>query len=136
MGDSILTTPPLIKAVKLKLPPESYIAFCVRPENVDLFEGLDFIDEVIAFDKRGGTESGFGGALAFARRLREMNFDLVISPPHMSFRTSVVLALSRIPEKLGFVESQFSAIYTMSCAKDLTYHEVERYLLLYERLFL
>ncbi len=132
MGDSILTTP-LIKAVKLKLP-ESYIAFCVRPENVDLFEGLDFIDEVIAFDKRG-TESGFGGALAFARRLREMNFDLVISP-HMSFRTSVVLALSRIPEKLGFVESQFSAIYTMSCAKDLTYHEVERYLLLYERLFL
>lgn len=131
MGDSILTTP-LIKALKLKLP-ESYIAFCVRPENVDLFEGVDFIDEVIAFDKRG-ADSGLGGAISFAKKLREKNFDLVISP-HMSFRTSLVLALSKIPERLGFVESKMSFIYTMSCAKDLTYHEVERYILLYDRLF-
>jgi len=131
MGDSILTTP-LIKAVKKKIP-DSYIAFCVRPENAPLFEDVPFIDEVISFDKRG-TDSGIAGTIAFAKKLREKNFDLVFSP-HMSFRTSAILTLSKIPEKVGFVESTMSTIYTMSCAKDLTYHEVERYLLLYERYF-
>lgn len=131
MGDSILTTP-LIKAVRKKLP-DSRITFCVRPENAPLFEGLNFIDEVITFDKRG-TESGFKGLLSFVKRIRGMNFDLAISP-HMSFRTSLIMFMSKIPERAGFVESAFSAAYTMSCAKDLTYHEVERYQLLFERVF-
>ena len=131
LGDCVLTTP-LIKAVKMKLP-DSSITFCVRPENAALFEGLSFIDEVIVFDKRG-SESGLKGLLSFAKKLSSMKFDLVISP-HMSLRTSLTLALAKIPERLGFVESALSAVYTMSCAKDLTYHEVERYLLLYERYF-
>jgi len=131
LGDSVLTTP-LIKAVRKKMP-ESRITFCVRPENAPLFEGLDFIDEVIVFNKRG-SESGLKGILSFARKLKKMNFDLVMSP-HMSLRTSLTLFLAQIPERLGFVESAFSALYTMSCAKDLTYHEVERYILLYKRYF-
>jgi len=131
MGDSILTTP-LIKAVKAELP-DSLITFCVRPENAELFENVHFIDEVITFDKRG-ADRGFGGAVRFAEKLRSKNFDLVFSP-HMSFRTSAVLFISGIPERIGFVESALSAVYTMSCAKDLTYHEAERYLLLFERYF-
>jgi len=131
MGDSVLTTP-LIKAVK-KHKPASHIAFCVRPENAALFEGVDFIDEVITFDKRG-SESGLGGLLRFAKKIKKMNFDMVFSP-HMSFRTSAVMFLSHIPERVGFVESVLSTCYTMSCAKDLTYHEVDRYLKLYDRAF-
>lgn len=131
MGDSILTTP-LIKAVKKKLP-DCSITFCVRPENAPLFEGLGFIDEVITFDKRG-AESGMKGLWAFVKKIRAMEFDMAISP-HMSFRSSIIMFLSKIPERAGFVESAFSAAYTMSCAKDLTYHEVERYLLLFECVF-
>ncbi|XOB65868.1 lipopolysaccharide heptosyltransferase II [Deferribacteres bacterium DY0037] len=131
MGDSILTTP-LIKAVKQHRP-ESYIVFCVRPENADLFKNLDFIDEVITFDKRG-SESGIRGLYSFAQKIRQMNFDMVFSP-HMSFRTSAFMFLSHIPERVGFVESVLSTAYTMSCAKDLTYHEVDRYLLLFQRVF-
>lgn len=131
LGDSVLTTP-LIKAVRQKLP-ESRIVFCVRPENTKLFEGADFIDEVIAFDKRG-ADGGLKGLFNFAKKLKEYNFDIVFSP-HMSMRTSLTLFLADIPERIGFVESALSAFYTMSCAKDLTYHEVERYLLLYERYF-
>ena len=131
LGDSVLTTP-LIKAVKKKIP-DSYIAFCVRPENAPLFEGVDFIDEVIVFDKRG-SEKGIGGTISFAKKIREKKFDLVFSP-HMSFRTSAVMFLSHIPERVGFVESALSIAYTQSCAKDLTYHEVDRYLLLYDRHF-
>jgi heptosyltransferase-2 len=131
MGDSILTTP-LIKALKKKNQ-DSRIVFCVRPENSGLFEGVSFIDEVITFDKRGG-ESGLAGLLSFAKKIRLMQFDMVISP-HMSFRSSMALAFSRIPEKIGFVESALSMVYTMSRAKDLTYHEADRNLLLYERIF-
>ena len=127
MGDSVLTTP-LIKAVKKRYP-HSYIAFCVRPENAQLFEGVSFIDEVITFDKRK-TESGLKGMLSFIHKLREKKFDMVFSP-HMSLRTSIIMALSRIPERIGFVESPLSTCYNKNCAKDLTLHEVERYLLLY-----
>jgi heptosyltransferase-2 len=127
MGDSVLTTP-LIKAVKQKNP-EASISFCVRPENVELFEGIDIIDEVIPFDKRG-EEKGIGGILRFAKLLKSKNFDIVFSA-HRSFRTTAALALSGIPEKIGFVESSFSMIYTKSIAKDMTLHEIERNLLLY-----
>lgn len=131
MGDSVLTTP-LLKAVKQKLP-ESRVTFCVRPENAPLFEGVDFIDEVMTFDKRG-TEAGFGGLLSFVKKIKAKKFDLAITP-HMSFRSSLIMFMSGIPERAGFVESAFSAAYTMSCAKDLTYQEPERYLLLFERAF-
>jgi len=131
LGDSVLTTP-LIKAVKMQRP-DSRITFCVRPENAGLFEGVDFIDEVISYDKRGEFK-GLGGIFRFAKILREKNFDMVISP-HMSFRSTMTLYLAGIPERAGFVESALSAFYTISVAKDLNYHEVERYLLIYERIF-
>lgn len=131
LGDSVLTTP-LIKAVKQELP-DSYIAFCVRPENAPLFDGVDFIDEIIEFDKRG-KDSGLKGLFNFSKMLKEKEFDLVFSP-HMSIRSSLLLYMAQIPERIGFVESSLSTLYTQSCAKDLTYHEVERYLLLFERYF-
>lgn len=131
MGDSVLTTP-LIKAVKKRIP-DSHITFCVRPENADLFKGVDFIDEVMTFDKRH-SESGLKGLLSFAHRLREKKFDMAFSP-HMSLRTSIIMFLSHIPERIGFVESPLSTCYHKSCAKDLTLHEVERYLLLYLEAF-
>jgi len=127
MGDSVLTTP-LIKAVKDKHP-DSRISFCVRPENAPLFEGLDIIDEVIPFDKRG-EHAGLSGIINFAKLLKSKNFDIVFSS-HRSFRTTLTLALSQIPEKIGYVESSFSVVYNKSIAKDMTLHEVERNLLLY-----
>ena len=131
LGDSVLTTP-LLKAVKAKFP-DSYIAFCVRPEYAPLFEGLDFIDEVITFDKRR-SYSGLGGIFRFAKELKNKNFDMVLTP-HKSFRTNLTLFLAHIPERVGYVESTLSALLTASRSRDMDLHEVQRNLLLYEAAF-
>jgi heptosyltransferase-2 len=131
LGDSVLTTP-LIQAVKNKYP-EAAISFCVRPEYVSLFAGLDEIAEVIPFDKRRNY-SGLGGIFRFAKELERRGFDMVLSP-HKSFRTNLTLFLAKIPVRVGFVESAFSALLTSSCARYMDMHEVQRNLTLYETAF-
>lgn len=131
LGDSVLTTP-LIQAVKNKYP-EAKISFCVRPEYVPLFEGLDEIAEVIPFDKRK-SYSGLAGIFRFAKELELRGFDIVLSP-HKSFRTNLTLFLAKIPVRVGFVEGAFSALLTKSCARYMDMHEVQRNLTLYETAF-
>ena len=124
LGDSILTTP-LIKAVK-KLYPDSYIAFCVRPEYIGLFGGLNFINEVISFDKRR-YDGGIRGTINFYKFLREKAFDIIISP-HLSIRSTIVTSLSHIPLRIGFKQAKLNSLYTHTVEKDRYKHEVVRYL--------
>ncbi|MGE4318378.1 MAG: lipopolysaccharide heptosyltransferase II [Deferribacterales bacterium] len=131
LGDSVLTTP-LIQAVRKKHP-DAYIAFCVRPEYVPLFQGLSFLDEVIAFDKRG-KDAGIGGMFRFADTLKEKNFDMVIAP-HKSIRTNLTIFLAKIPVRIGFVEGAMSTLLTATRARDMDLHEVQRNMLLYEAAF-
>ncbi|MCD8554427.1 lipopolysaccharide heptosyltransferase II [Seleniivibrio sp.] len=131
LGDSVLTTP-LIQAVKAKYP-EAQISFCVRPEYVPLFDGLAEISEVIPFDKRR-SYSGLSGIFRFAKYLEQRGFDIVLTP-HKSFRTNLTLWLAKIPVRVGFVESAFSALLTSSCARYMDLHEVQRNLTLYEAAF-
>lgn len=131
LGDSVLTTP-LIQAVKHRHP-ESKISFCVRPEYVPLFQGLDVIDEIIPFDKRGAY-SGISGIFRFAGELKSKSFDIVIAP-HKSFRTTWTLYLADIPVRVGFAESSLATLLTATRARDMDLHEVQRNMLLYEAAF-
>jgi len=122
IGDSILTTP-LIKATKHYFP-DSKITFVVRPESAPLFEGLDFIHEVLPFDKRG-KDKGLGGALKFAKKLRERDFDIAISA-HTSLRSSIVIAKSGAKKKVGFSLSKLATIYDYVELRDFDKFEVLR----------
>jgi len=98
LGDSILTTP-LIKLIKRKFP-DSMVFFCVRPENVPMFDGLSFIDEVIAFDKRG-VHKGIKGLITFAKLLKNYRFDYILSC-HRHYRTSMLMKLLKTPLRLAY----------------------------------
>jgi heptosyltransferase-2 len=78
----------------------------------------------LEFDKRG-QYGGLGGILKFARKLKGMNFDMVISP-HKSFRTALTLYLSRIPVRIGFRQSAAAFLYTGRVGRNMALHEVER----------
>jgi len=130
LGDSVLTKP-LTKAVRHYFP-DSSVDFCVRPENAPLFRGMELINEVITFDKRGSA-GGVAGIFRFVRELKKREYDIIISC-HKSFRSSLTMALTGVLRRVGFSQSAFSFLYTETVSRNMNLHEVERNLMLLEPL--
>ncbi|UOD33853.1 glycosyltransferase family 9 protein [Deferribacteraceae bacterium V6Fe1] len=126
IGDCILTTP-LLKYLKNKIP-GCKIYFCVRPESAPLFKNLDFIDEVVVYDKRK-KDKGLKGLIQFAIKLNSIGFDKVVSV-HKSFRSSLVIRMIKANIKVGFNEATLPSVYTHRVCRDMSLHEIERNLML------
>lgn len=122
LGDTILSTP-VITALKLKHP-NSKIFMMTTPLAKELVRRDPDLSGVITFDKRG-SERGLKGIRRKARELSEMNFSRVYSL-HRSARTAVTLALSGIPERVGFREASLSFLFTEKRTRTGRGHEVLR----------
>ncbi|HZR83084.1 MAG TPA: lipopolysaccharide heptosyltransferase II [Candidatus Binatia bacterium] len=106
LGDVVLTTA-LARAIARGLP-DAEIWWLVRPDAVELVAPLAGPGRVLAFDKRG-ADRGVRGIVATARRLRALRLDAAIAVQR-SLRTAAVLALARIPLRVGYRESLGSAV--------------------------
>ncbi len=126
LGDTILSTP-LIAALK-KLHPKAEIWIMTTPLAAPLVKRDPLLAGVITFAKRG-PERGIRGLLRQARQLREMAFDRVYSL-HRSARTSLLLGLSRIPERIGFSNAKLAFLYNKTKTRPLNVHDVLRNLAL------
>lgn len=122
LGDTVLSTP-VIAALKRRFP-DAELWMMVTPQAKPLVERDPDLAGVLAFDKRG-ADAGLGGLLRKARMLRRMSFDRVYSL-HKSFRTSILLALSRVPERVGFASAQLAFLYTKRAQRDPALHDVLR----------
>ena len=122
LGDIILTTP-LITALK-EIFPRSYLALLTTPVGKEALQGMEEIDEIIDYDKKG-KERGWRGLKNKVKKIREKNFDLALSP-HRSFRTAFLLGLSKIPVLVGFEDASFSLVYHFRLPRKKELHEVER----------
>ena len=121
LGDVVLTTP-IFKNIKAHFK-NAKVTALVIPGNAPVISGNPYVDSVITYDKKGGK-----GAKSFLDTLSEVkcqNFDLVFSL-HRSFRTSLMLYLSRIPVRIGFSDSAGSFFYTDTVKRDMTAHDVKR----------
>lgn len=94
IGDVILITP-LIRALK-ELYPDSVIDCMVVPGTASLLANNPYLSDVIQYDKHGKS-SIFNNI----KTLKAAGYDMAISP-HSSFRTHLILFLSRIPRRLGY----------------------------------
>ena len=126
LGDTILSTP-LIAALK-KLHPDAELWMMTTPLAATLVKRDPLLAGVIPFAKRG-PEKGIKGLLRQAGQLREMNFDLVYSL-HRSARTSLLLALSRIPVRIGFKNARLAFLYNKTRSRPKNVHDVLRNLAL------
>jgi heptosyltransferase-2 len=122
LGDVVLTTP-LIAEVRRRFPQAALAVLC-NPQAVGLLDGNPDIDQVIAYDKNGAGW-GLGGLRKMAGELRKRGFTMAISP-HKSLRTSVLLYLSGIPERIGFRESAGWFLYHRTVKRASGCHDVER----------
>jgi len=96
IGDVILITP-LIRATA-ELYPKAEIDVMVVSEAAILLNNNHFVQEVIVDEKRKNV---LLSTLQLIKQIKSKHYDLVISP-HSSFRTHLILYLSKIPERIGF----------------------------------
>jgi heptosyltransferase II len=94
IGDSVITLP-AIREIRRAFA-GSHLALLVKPWVADLFTGVDFLDEIIPYDRR----PGIGGLLQFARLLRGKNFDAAILLQN-AFEAAALAFLARIPIRIG-----------------------------------
>ena len=132
LGDTILSTP-VISGLK-KVYPEAHISVMTTLLSSALIENDPFVHEIIVFDKRG-KEKSISGVVKKAHEIRKKGFDKVYSL-HRSYRTSILLFLAGIPERIGFSDAKMSFLYTEQRKKKLDGHAAIRNLsLLYPNLF-
>lgn len=122
LGDLVLSTP-LIKAIKEKHP-ACKLWVMTTPLAKKLLSSDKELEGVIAFDKRKEFK-GIGGIFKFSKELKKYNFDLVYSL-HKSLRTTLVLKLAGIKERVGFRQAKASFLYTKTINRAKASHDVIR----------
>jgi len=122
LGDLVLTSP-VLEALKAS-DPSLRLTALVPPQFVSYVKSDPFVDDVIVFDRRK-THKGWRGLRAFAAELRAAGFDRAYSF-HRSPRTSILLWLAGIPERVGYREAFASFLYTRRVTKTERCHEVIR----------
>ncbi len=129
LGDTVLSTP-VIAGVK-KIYPGAAISVMTTPAASQLIENDPLVKEVVWFDKRG-QEKGGRGLLKKAAEMRAKGFDRAYTL-HRSYRTSLLLFLAGIPDRVGFRDASLSFLYTRAVRKAGASHAVLRNLsLLYD----
>jgi heptosyltransferase II len=122
LGDTVLSAS-VIGALHGRAPQEE-LWLLTTPSAAPLYQHDPRLAGVLTFDKRG-RHAGAPGLLSLARELRSRAFDRVFSL-HKSYRTSLLLAASRIRERIGFRESGLSWLYTQRVDRPRGAHEVQR----------
>jgi len=122
LGDVVLSTPVIAEIHKRH--PEAELWVMTTPTAAPLLQEDPLVKEVIPFDKRG-THSGLKGMLRMTSELRALNFDLTYCL-HRSIRTAILLALSKIPLRIGFRESRGFFLFHKTVNRQKDRHEVLR----------
>lgn len=122
LGDVILSTP-VIYALSKKHP-DAELWMLTTPAAKELISADPLLKGVLTFDKRG-TERSLFGLFKKASELKSMKFDAVYSL-HKSARTSLLLRLSSIPHRIGFVQSKLAFLYSQLRKRTEADHDVLR----------
>lgn len=120
IGDVILCSS-LIESLKSN---GHRVSIVVRPEASNLFESDPGITDVFVFDKKG-KDRGLTGLYYLAKKIRSTKYDVALVP-HRSFRSALLVWLCRIPERIGFLNSAGSWLFTVKTEYDSSIHEIER----------
>jgi len=96
IGDAVMSVPAL-RLLRASLP-DARISLLTGGWARDVFEGVDFVDEIITLD---ADHKSIRGLIRQSRTLREHRFDATILFPN-SFNSALLAHLSGIPSRIGF----------------------------------
>jgi heptosyltransferase-2 len=121
-GDMLLTGP-VFEAFK-KNSPNCHLTVLAPPQSADFAKRDPYVDEVLVFDRRKAYP-GWQGLRRFIEVLKSKGFDRAYSF-HRSPRTSTMLYLAKIPERVGYADALLSVLSTRRVWKTPRFHEVVR----------
>src|SRR5688572_33410414 len=104
VGDSIMTIPAL-RALR-RILPDASITLAVRPGAKGIFSEVDFIDEVLVYDRRNAF-SVFGQV----REWKKREFDLAVLFQN-AFEAALIPFLAGVPVRLGYATELRQALLT------------------------
>ena len=106
VGDAVMTVPALRELRRVL--PGAHVTLSTRAWAEGIFEGADFIDEMLVVDgKKGRAASVF----AEAREWRRRRFDLAILFPN-AFAPALTSLLARVPSRVGYATDGRSPLLT------------------------
>jgi heptosyltransferase-2 len=123
IGDIALTFH-LIEELRLAKPHDRIILL-TTPTGAEIAQAFPrLVNEVIVFDKRG-KHRGLKGLKHIIETIREVRAGSIISL-HQSFRTGLMIALSKIPIRIGYKTASLSFFLTDHYPYRFGVHEIER----------
>jgi len=121
-GDILLMTPAI--AALSRSQPSATIAVLCTPATAQFVRRDPLVNNVIVYDRRG-QHKGFAGLRSLAATLKERRFDVAYAF-HASPRTTTLLKLAGIPDRVGFSGSSLGFLYTRRVHKNGGLHDVLR----------
>ena len=122
LGDVVLSTP-VFAALKRRWP-DCHLTAWVRPEGAAVLAGHPHVDAILLDDKRG-ADNGLRGFRRVYGRVRNGQFDVAVAL-HKSLRTALLLAMARVPRRIGFRQSAGWFLYHQRVVRDATQHDAQR----------
>jgi len=123
LGDVLLTLP-MAAAIKQSMP-WAHVRLITTPAAATFVQGLDVVDEVIAFDKRG-KHAGWKGMKAFAQFMRCDAHAVIV--PHHSMRTSMLVRLMQPTWSCTFRTAWSRWFCTETIPYPAALHDADRHL--------
>jgi heptosyltransferase II len=114
VGDAIMSIPAMREVRRLF--PESHISLLVRPWVSQIYSAVDFVDEVLEFDK-SGIHRGWVGYRRITADLKSRRFDLAILLQN-AFEAAFLAWSARIPARVGYRRDGRSLFLSHSCRID------------------
>ena len=125
LGDTLFATP-FIRALKENYP-DSYIVIFTHPRCKEILEGNPYINEIIVYDEKG-RQRGLVGSFSIISQLKSKRFDTAFIL-RRSLNRSMLLFLSKIPERIGFDNRKTGFLLTKRIQRPPeNLHRVEHFL--------
>jgi heptosyltransferase-2 len=96
-----------------RLFPDAHISLLVRPWVQDIYASVEFVDEILSYDKQG-IHRGWKGFLRLIADLRNRRFDMAILLQN-AFEAALIALCARIPRRIGYARDARSLLLTDAC---------------------
>lgn len=96
-----------------RLFPDAVISLLIRPWVRDIYSAVDFIDEIIEYDKEG-RHRGKSGLFRLISELKRRQFDLAVLLQN-AFEAAFIAWCAGIPDRIGYARDARSLLLTRPC---------------------
>jgi heptosyltransferase-2 len=114
VGDAVISIPAMREIRRIF--PEARISLLVRPWVREIYSAVEFVDEILEYDK-GGIHRGWAGFGRLVADLRSRRFDLAILLQN-AFEAALIAWSARIPRRVGYRRDGRSLMLTDACKID------------------